>query len=235
MANPKVYIHELVDIIGQNRAKYMHHMTANWAPLAAERGMGCLGVWATVGSTGRWPQTVNVWELDGWGHMAANFRRELSHPTHQDPALARWWAEAAQYRSGGLDRVLVPAPYSPTVAEALAQGRGGQVYYHELVSVAPGRARAFLDQVGQEWLAVAGDLGMVLVGAWRTAMVNDSEAVLIWSLADWDAWGRAQAALDAPDPQVARWRQRTEGLALDWRGTLMVPAPLCPLNTGRPL
>ena len=34
--NSKVYIHELIDIIGANRARYMHHMTANWCPTARE-------------------------------------------------------------------------------------------------------------------------------------------------------------------------------------------------------
>ena len=29
--NDKVYIHEFIDIIGHNRANYMHHMTANWS------------------------------------------------------------------------------------------------------------------------------------------------------------------------------------------------------------
>ena len=27
--NENVYIHEFIDIIGHNRANYMHHMTAN--------------------------------------------------------------------------------------------------------------------------------------------------------------------------------------------------------------
>ncbi|HNH38392.1 MAG TPA: hypothetical protein PK912_08095, partial [Microthrixaceae bacterium] len=50
---PKVYIHELVDVIGHNRARYMQHMTANWCPIARrERHQLCLGVWATIGSTG---------------------------------------------------------------------------------------------------------------------------------------------------------------------------------------
>ena len=48
----KVYIHELIDVIGHNRGRYMHHMTANWCPVArAERNQLCLGVWATLGST----------------------------------------------------------------------------------------------------------------------------------------------------------------------------------------
>ena len=56
MTNEKVYIHEYIDINGQNRAKYFQHITANWSPTArAERDQLCFGVWGTLGSTGRWP------------------------------------------------------------------------------------------------------------------------------------------------------------------------------------
>ena len=74
VANDKVYIHELIDVIGHNRARYMHHMTANWCPVAREeRNQLCFGVWATVGSTGSWPEVVNIWELDGWDGLVGNF------------------------------------------------------------------------------------------------------------------------------------------------------------------
>ena len=75
----------------------MHHMTANWCPIGREeRNQLCYGVWGTVGSTGRWPEVVNMWELDGWDGLAANFEHELSHPSMQDPSLAEWWAAAAE-------------------------------------------------------------------------------------------------------------------------------------------
>ncbi|MGB3720425.1 MAG: hypothetical protein WBB38_12675, partial [Hyphomicrobiaceae bacterium] len=87
MANTKVYIHELVDIIGHNRARYVQHMTANWCPIArAERNQLCFGVWATVGSTGRWPEVVNMWELDGWDGLVANFEHETGGGRDQDPS-----------------------------------------------------------------------------------------------------------------------------------------------------
>jgi hypothetical protein len=233
VANPKIYIHELIEIRGQNRAKYMHHMTANWGPIGREeRNMLCVGVWATVGSTERWPETVNLWEINGWPGLAANFRHEFSHPTLQDPSLAQWWAEAASYRRGGYDRLLVPAPYAPTLDEALAARIGGEVYLHELITIAPGRARDYLSALEQEWLPVAGRIGLRLLGAYRTAMVNDSEAVVIWAIETWDAWAMAQAALD-DDPEVKRWRRHTSGLALDWRGKLIVDSPLNPLKTGK--
>ena len=41
--------------------------TAGFDPAVAANGLALLGTWATMGSTGRWPQVVNVWELaDGW-------------------------------------------------------------------------------------------------------------------------------------------------------------------------
>jgi len=48
-AHHKIYIHEFIDIIGHNRANYMHHMTANFSPMAQrDRDQLCYGVW------GRW-------------------------------------------------------------------------------------------------------------------------------------------------------------------------------------
>jgi len=101
--NDKVYIHEFIDITKQNRARYMHHMAANWSPLARQKqGQLCYGIWGAVGSTGRWPQVVNIWEEDGFDGLASSFRHELGHVDLQDPDLAAWWAAAADLRSGGL-------------------------------------------------------------------------------------------------------------------------------------
>lgn len=109
--NTAVYIHELIDIVGPNRARYVHHMTANWCPQAREeRHQLCFGVFATVGSTGRWPEVVNLWELPGWDALAADFEHELGHPTHQDPTLAEWWAQAAEFRRAGWTASSSPSP-----------------------------------------------------------------------------------------------------------------------------
>ena len=35
---PRVYIHEFIDIRGHNRARYLHHVTANWAPVVGTNG-----------------------------------------------------------------------------------------------------------------------------------------------------------------------------------------------------
>lgn len=234
--NEKLYIHEFIDIIGPNRAKYMHHMTANWCPVARqERDQLCFGVWGTVGSTGRWPEVVNLWELDGWDGLVANFEHELNHPGLQDPSLVEWWATAAQFRRGGVDRIVVPEPWTRPVTELTEVGVRGEVYAHELVTVPAGTVGEFLAAVHEQGVAAHEALGIGVenVGAWRVTGVNDSEAILLWALPSWAAWAELEQAWLDPDGPLGEWRSTTLGLGADWRRQLLVDAPLSPLRTGR--
>jgi len=230
--NDKVYIHELIDIIGHNRARYMHHMTANWCPTARdERNMLCFGVWGTVGSTGRWPEVVNMWELDGWDGLAANFGHELGAPSMQDPALAKWWAIAADLRRGGFDRILVPEPWSPTIDDLTGAGIRGVVYAHEIVTTPVGGVRAYLDALAEAGVGAVEPLGLRCIGAFRVAMASDTDAVVMWAIPSWDAWSEFEQAWDGA--ALAAWRARLVAMGVDVRRTLMVDAPLAPLRTGR--
>jgi hypothetical protein len=234
VVNDKVYIHELIEIIGHNRARYMHHMTANWVPVALrERNQRCFGVWGTVGSTGRWPEVVNMWELDDWDGLVANFRHELGHASLQDPSLAEWWAVAATLRRGGVDRILVPEPWTRPIDALIADGVRGDLYSHELVTFPAGAATEFLAAVREESVPAHEALGLQLVGAYRVAMVNDSEALVIWAIPDWDSWAGLERAWLDPAGGLARWRATAVALGADWRRTLMVDAPLGPLRIGR--
>jgi hypothetical protein len=227
-----VYIHEFIDIIGHNRARYMHHITANWGPIGREeRNMLCFGVWGTVGSTGRWPEVVNMWELDGWHALAENFSHELSAASLQDDSLAEWWAVAADMRRGGVDRILVPEMWSPTSEELTSAGVNGLAYAHELVTLPAGNARDFLEALREIGVPAISDLGMRAIGAYRVAMTNDSEAIVIWTIPDWATWADFEQAWDGGG--LAAWRTHLVGLGADVRRTLMVDAPLSPLRLGR--
>jgi hypothetical protein len=232
--NDKVYIHEFIDIIGHNRARYMHHMTANWCPVARdERNQLCYGVWGTVGSTGRWPEVVNMWELDGWDGLVDNFAHEFTHATLQDPSLAEWWAVAASLRRGGVDRIVVPEPWTRSIDELVADGVRGELYAHELVTLPAGTATEFLTAVRHVAVPAHEQLGAQLVGAFRVAMVNDSECLVLWALPDWSTWAEIEQAWLADDSPLAGWRRTTQAMQADWRRTLLVDAPLAPLRTGR--
>lgn len=232
--NSKVYIHELIDIIGHNRARYMHHMTANWCPIArAERNQLCFGVWATVGSTGRWPETVNMWELDGWDGLVHNFAHELVGAGAQDPSLAEWWAVAASLRRGGVDRIVVPEPWTRSIEQLVADGVRGEVYAHDLVTLPPGRAPDYLALIEAQGVASMANLGVDLVGAFRVAMVNDSEAIVIWAIPSLGIWAEIEAAWQAGGAGIDEWKRSMVALGADWRRTLMTDAPLAPLRIGR--
>lgn len=233
MANDKVYIHEFIDIIGHNRANYMHHMTANWSPIAQEaRHQLCYGVWGTVGTTRRWPEVVNMWEEDGFEGLAASFRHEFNHPTLQDPALAEWWARAAQFRRSGVDRVLVPAPWTDTIEELCAKGVRGETYAHEVVTVPQGTAWDMLERAREQAAPAYGAFGWQLVGAWITAMCNEAEALLLWAVPSWEQWGEAEAA-QGRDAGLVRWQATAVEHSTGWSRFLLVDSPLCPFRTGR--
>lgn len=233
MANEKVYIHEFIDIIGHNRANYMHHMTANWSPIArGERNQLCYGVWGTVGTTRRWPEVVNLWEEDGFSGLARSFRHEFNHPTLQNPGLAEWWARAADFRRSGTDRVLVPAPWTRTIEELCSDGVRGEAYAHEMVQVRPGTAWEFLELVRNDGVPVLERFGWELAGAWVTAMRNDSEVFLLWAIPTWEQWA-AFEAVQRTDRVVAGWRAQMATLASDWDRFLLVDSPLSPFRTGR--
>ena len=234
MSAQRVYIHELIDIIGNNRARYLHHMTANWGPIGrAERHQLCFGVWGVVGSTGRWPAVVNLWEYESWEAIGANFGVELASPSMQDPSLAEWWAVAGSLRSGGVDRILVAPDWSPSIGELCAEGAVGAAgYCHELVRCAPGAAPELLESVRQGALPAYAQAGLVLVGAFARAMADDDELLLIWSFRDWATWARFEER-SLEDSPVRAWRAEVRPEVASWERVLLVDAEFAPLRTGR--
>jgi hypothetical protein len=231
--NGKAYIHEFIDIRGHHRADYMQHMAANWSPLAQQtRNQRCFGVFAVLGSTGPWPQVVNLWEEDGFAGLAASFEGEAIGAGAQDPALAKWWAKAAELRRGGFDRILRPAPWTRTIDELCEAGVQGACYAHELVSVRAGTAGELLERVRGEGVALHERLGLELVGAWRTTMVDDDECVLLWAIPSWAQWAAYEEAHEG-DGELRAWVERSRELVTGRHRILLVDAPLSPLRTGR--
>lgn len=234
MAGQRVYIHEFIHVIGQARARYMHHMTANWGPIGREqRRQLCAGVWGVVGSTGRWTEVVNLWEYASWEDLAHNFGFEVSSPTLQDPDLAEWWAVAKDLRSGGVDRILVAAEWSPSIEELCAAGTSGVAYAHELVGCRAGTAPDLLERVRSGAVDAYREHGLELVGAYRRAMVDDDECLLLWAYPDWEVWAAFEAASAAGSGPVVQARARWGDLVTSWERILLVDAELSPLRTGR--
>jgi len=231
--NDRAYIHEFIDIRGAHRANYMQHMAANWSPGAqVDREQQCFGIWAVLGSTGHWPQVCNIWEEPGLEGLARSFAGETVGQGLQDPKLERWWNKAAEFRRGGFDRILLPAPWMPTIEQSLAAGTRATVFAHEILRCTPGSAAELLEVARAAAAPAYEPFGWRLVGAWSTVMRDDDEIVLLWALPDWDQWAQAEMA-QGSDGAISTWRVAARELTSDWQRILLAAAPLCPFRTGR--
>jgi hypothetical protein len=230
----RIYLHEVIDIILSGRVNYFDHMMKGLVDWGHDRGMRIHGIWGTLGSTARWPEVINIWEYGDWANVANIFAHETrGHPGMQDPALKEWWLIAQKYRSGGFDRLMQARDCSIDADDLETKGIAGHdVFRHEIVGVQPGEANKYLDRIEGEWAPYLKTLGIELVGAYRTLLRDDSEAILVWSCPTWENWGDAEKAIDQGD-QGKAWRASVRPMVTNFRTDLMVSAPRSPTKTGR--
>jgi hypothetical protein len=225
MPQKKLYLHEIIHIVGTGSEAYKRH-TGQRVPSGP--GGALVGTFQQCGSTGDWPRVVNLWEMAGWDGWAEILEYQYAPRAGQPPALRRWWTEATKYRSGGFDRILEPAPWSPTRAELIARGIRGRAFIQEIATCRPGQADAYLEAVARGWLPVASRRGLTIAGAWRTAM-RDTEAVLLWSLptlADFTRHLRDAGTA----PETRAWSETARAWRTDYRETLLVPSIWCVMH-----
>ncbi|MBI2705558.1 MAG: hypothetical protein HYX32_09750 [Actinobacteria bacterium] len=232
MARP-LYLHEVIDIVGDKAVDYMEKSVLGFhTSSAADRGLDLYGTFYVMGSTGRWPQVVSVWELpegwDSWERLcrSTNLKREAN------AELNDWWLEALQRRSGGFDRLLGAMPGSKTIADIEAEGVSGTVFVHELTQVPPGRAVEYLSSVADQLAPLRADYGHTLVGSWEVLM-TDTEVCTLWATTLEDhvrlgkaadtAWGFDEA--DGGDRRLVLWDDERAKLTTRWREELLVPCP----------
>jgi hypothetical protein len=214
-----LFLHEVIDIVGEGAPPYMELMVRTDVDAIADRGMRLFGTWQVVGMTGRWPQVVNLWEIDGWDGwrrslVAANVKRA------ENRALGEWWEDAYRHRSGGFDRLLQARTVAPVA---------GELFVHEISEVKPGAAPDYLAALEAEWAPVAGEHGHSLVGSFEV-LFTDVEVVTVWatSLDDHIAFE------SGTDERVAAWRSRARTFVTRWREELMVPGLGSPLAPSAP-
>jgi hypothetical protein len=229
-----LFLHELIDIVGQHQWDYMEHTKAQAGH--EKVGFELLGTWYTMGITGRWPQVVNVWEIPGgWdGWYGKVDRLGLKRMTNRH--LEAWWEVAYRYRTGGFDRVLAGAPGCPTMATLAAGDVRGSLFVHELTEVRPGAALDYLAAVREERVPLMAEYGHRLVGLWEV-MMNDYEVCTVWATEPEHhvrmakARDVARGLLDDEvagvhgDDRIEAWHVRARTWTTRWREELMVPAP----------
>jgi hypothetical protein len=227
-----LYLHEIIDIVGTGQEPYMQSVAERWRHSEKEGISRLFGTWKVIGSTHRWPRVINLWEMDGWEQWASTLERQFL-PEKKDPHLAPWWAKATEWRSGGFDRILEPAPFSPTAAQLRAAGLKAWVCAHTIVRLRPGRREEYLAAVGASLRPVLERRGLTLIGAHAAAMRSD-EALLFWAAPDFralcDLYSRR-----AQDDELRDWGRQMGALRKRWETMWLVPSPDCffhPRHTG---
>ncbi len=232
MARRALYLHETVDIVGQGQYDYMAHVGKE--PTNAMPDMftlqGTFFVCAAGG--GRWPQVVNIWDVGeaGWEGWAANVDR--LNLKRRRAFYGDWWDEAAQWRSGGFDRLCGAVPGSPTTAELADRGVQGTLFVHQLLTVKPGTALDYLDAVVREQVPAWRRHGHEPTGIYEV-LGNQHEVVVVWA-ASVAAQTELRAARDAarnlgseaePDAALVAWEQTAAGFVTGGDTHLMTPQP----------
>lgn len=219
-----LYLHEIIDIIADGQQAYMDSVVERAGHSAAQGISRLVGTWKVIGSTHHWPRVVNLWEMDGWEHWALALERQFV-PAQVDASLAPWWKAATQWRSGGFDRILEPAAYSPTLRELQAQGLRAWVCVQTIVQAAPGRRADYVRAVGRRLRPLLAARGVTLMGAYTTPMRSD-EVLLLWAAPDF----RALCALHGArrqDAGLREWGRQIAGLRRAFEMCWLVPSTAC--------
>jgi len=222
-----LYLHETIDIVGAGQDAYIDAVVRRAAHSEAAGISRLFGCWRVVGSTGRWPQVVNLWEMDGWAHWADGLERQFV-PERRDAHLGPWWAEAAQWRRGGFDRILQPAPGTIDRDALVRSGRVFWVCEQTTLRARSGAGETLLSAVMETLPTLWAANEITLIGAYLVPMREDEVVVLAGAprFGDLCAWYERRD----DDPRWRRWCRHRGELAQSTESVWLVPAAKTPLN-----
>ena len=175
-----LYLHEVVDIVGQGQYSYMEHLWKD-PVLRMPEMFGLQGsFYVCAAGGGRWPQVINIWDVGtrGWDGWASNVDR--MNLKRRKAFYGDWWDEAAKWRTGGFDRLCGGVPGSPTTEELTAAGVRGTLFVHELLEVRPGTQLEFLAAAVAHRVPLLRDHGHQPTGLYEV-LGNQHEVVMVWA------------------------------------------------------
>ena len=232
MARRDLYLYEVIDIVGQGQYEYMEHLWKDPVQDMPEMDklQGSFYVCAFGG--GRWPQVINIWDVgpEGWEGWAKNVDR--LNLKRRNAFYGEWWDQAAQWRTGGFDRLCGGVPGSPSTAEIAARGVTGTLFVNEILDVRAGSALEFLAAVVEERVPLMREYGHEPTGIYEVVS-NPHEVVMVWatdipSQMTWRA--NRDAALGfgdegEPDERILAWERRSADYTVGGSTHVMTPLP----------
>jgi hypothetical protein len=143
-----------------------------------------------------------------------------------------WWDKAAQWRTGGFDRLCAGVPGSPSTDEIRAQGIRGTLFLNEILTVRPGTQLEFLAAVARERVPMLADYGHRPTGLYEVTS-NQHEVVMIWA-ADIPSQVRLRQNRDRTrglcdegevDKRLIEWDRLSAGYVTGGDTHIMTPLP----------
>jgi len=221
--NSKVYVHEAVEIEGTHRAAYLG-MVANRAEKGAgQRASRLVGVFGAVASTGYWHRTFEVWEYEGWSALAEDIQYLRGISRDKAAEDSQWQEKASSMRFGAQSRVMLPADWSPSL-DKIPGSEKAECFEQQIVNLRQGTAADYLERAGRRLVPIMSRYGAEVVGAWRTALVDEDEVILLWSHRSWEAWGAFERE-SKNDEELRAWRLQNGDCVVDYRTTVLYSAP----------
>jgi hypothetical protein len=220
-----IYQHETVDVVPGMLREYFEGLRQLYLPIGEERGLHLVGFFQTSGNSGRWPEAVALWEVDDWETHVWQRKTAGRHA-----GLHQYMKDALQWRTGGFDRILVPVSFSPRPPRRPQTRSSGAIFLQQTFLAHPGEVGEFLKNVEQHVVPQAAAAELMLEAFWRSTF-RPLEYLALWSMADWDAYGRVLGRRDANDEasnlpgMEAAWPQLT-----DLEEKVLIPASFSPLG-----
>lgn len=226
--NPNLYLHEIVRTVPGREEPYLASvLSLHHEPARRGRGHDAFAQFRSVPTSGAWPCGINIWE-NTWEGQSEDLVRQFED-AKRDRVMEEWWNRNLHLRRGGYDRMLIPAAYSPTLADLESGGVRGEVFLHEILWLPFGEPLRYLDAFERRLLPELARLGLDLVGAFRVAM-RPRQVVTILGAREWSGLGRF-LDLSGSDPELRGWQDYRASVVSRCEDLLLLPArhgPLAP-------
>jgi hypothetical protein len=206
--NSHIYLHEIIRTVPGREEPYAASVLSLHEDPTRQRGAAERGTlqFRTAQTSGAWPCVINIWE-NTWAGQTRNLVGQFLDQK-RDTNMEDWWNRNLHLRRGGYDRMLVPAPFSPTCQELVARSVRGQVFLHEIAWLPFGEPENYLRELEGRLLPAARRCGVELIGAYRVAM-RPCQVLTLLGAREWQ--GLASLVDGATsDPDLRAWQAYRE-------------------------
>lgn len=229
MKDQRIFIHEINRLRTARVSDLYEAMESHGLPLYQKHGVELVGYWETIMGHGPWPETISVWEFQGFDHYQ-KFLRATYAPTDGNFDLREWQERRSDWYSSTDSHLCLGASITPGVSDHRKSGIKAKMIVHETMHTEPNRQAEYCEIATEMfWRRCAEPAGCSLIGIYYSPWKN-TLAFNIWGMAEeWNDLNLRGAREDGKGwydtKDVELWN--TLGLAIrsDFDDRFAVPAP----------